>query len=391
MDNIKLPNVSTIETESMNFIDKNFNYINLLLFAGLYIVCFIYLLQDTVKSISSAFSDIIGMFVGEVAFFIIISLLMSYEEMNFYNFVIWTLIFLSSLLLMISGGFLLLKYKNIQDEDSDNKKIKIEDKMADFLGDNFKENFLEIYKFLLIVFDLAVIVLIMIYKFIPNVIYISFIIWFLIFTILIISGIMLYISILVSNANTKKINNTNEAKINKMTIPALTILCVFHIFFTFFISFIISKKANGTLNWLLKISWGSIFITSIFQIISLFIVIITYNYLNDNFISKNITLPNFFNMILELKDYNNLFVSVTTIVIVNIFILLKGHDFLNAQQNIFFKPYYYSSFIMILSVAALSMSSEMIKISDDFLKYKKLTPIADPNTNANDNDTQRSK
>jgi hypothetical protein len=36
-----------------------------------------------------------------------------------------------------------------------------------------------------------------------------------------------------------------------------------------------------------------------------------------------------------------------------------------------------------LNVAGLSMSSEMIKISDDFLKYKKLTPIADPSATNN--------
>jgi hypothetical protein len=67
-------------------------------------------------------------------------------------------------------------------------------------------------------------------------------------------------------------------------------------------------------------------------------------------------------------------------IIVYIATLLNGHEFLNAQESIFFKPYYYSGFVSFLGVAVLSMSSEMIKISDDFLTYKKLAPIPEAAT-----------
>jgi hypothetical protein len=380
MDNIKLPGAAAIETESLNFIDKNFNYINLLLFAGLYIVCFIYLLQDTVKSITAEFSDIIGMFVGEAAFLIILFILMGYEEVNASNLMIWSVLIVAGLGQMISGGFLLLKYKNIQDRDGDNSKIKIDDPTAEILGDKFKTNFLEIYKYLLIGFDLAVIIIVAAHKFIPPTQYLNLVIGLLLMVVLCITGFMLYTSIVVSKAQTQKMKNPPESKIKPITIPALIILCVFHIFFTFFVSFIISKKASGPLNWLLKLSWGSVFITTIFQIISLFIIIITYKYLDDNFISKNISLPDSSNIVQELKDYNNLFVSVTSMIIVYIATLLKGHEFLNAQESVFFKPYYYSGFVSFLGIATLSMSSEMIKISDDFLTYKKLAPIPDAKT-----------
>lgn len=388
---IKLPGSATIETESMNFIDKNFNYINLLLFAGLYIVCFIYLLQDTVKSISASFSDIIGMFVGEAAFLIILFILMGYEEVNASNLLLWSVLLVAGLGQMISGGFLLLKYKNIQDRDGDNSKIKIDDPTTDVLGDNFKTNFLEIYKYLLIGFDLAVIILVAAHKFIPPNKYLNLALGFLLMIILCITGFMLYTSIVVSKAQTQKMKNVPEGKITPITIPALIILCVFHIFFTFFVSFIISKKASGPLNWLLKLSWGSVFITTIFQIISLFIIIITYKYLDDNFISKNISLPDSSKIVQELKDYNNLFVSVTSMIIVYIATLLNGHEFLNAQDSIFFKPYYYSGFVSFLGVATLSMSSEMIKISDDFLTYKKLAPIPDAKTLDNIANTKTDK
>lgn len=380
MDNIKLPGVAVIETESLNFIDKNFNYINLLLFAGLYIVCFVYLLQDTVKSINAAFSDIIGMFVGEVAFLIILFILMSYEEVTSSNLVLWSILMVAGVGQMISGGFLLLKYKNIQDRDGDNSTLKIDDASADILGDNFNTNFLEIYKYLLIGFDLAVIIIVAAHKFVPPSQYLNWALGLLLVIVLIIVGFMLYTSIVVSKAKTKKTNISENSTIKPITIPALIVLCVFHIFFTFFISFIISKKAAGPLNWLLKLSWGSVFITTIFQIISLFIIILTYKHLHDNYISKNISLPDSSNIMQELKDYNNLFVSVTTMIIIYIATLLNGHEFLNAQESIFFKPYYYSGFISFLGVAVLSMSSEMIKISDDFLTYKKLAPIPDADT-----------
>jgi hypothetical protein len=320
------------------------------------------------------------MFVGEAAFLIILFVLMGYEEVNASNLLLWSVLLVAGLGQMISGGFLLLKYKNIQDRDGDNSKIKIDDPTADVLGDNFKTNFLEIYKYLLIGFDLAVIILVAAHKFIPPHKYLNLALGFLLMIILCITGFMLYTSIVVSKAQTQKMKNVPEGKITPITIPALIILCVFHIFFTFFVSFIISKKASGPLNWLLKLSWGSVFITTIFQIISLFIIIITYKYLDDNFISKNISLPDSSKIVQELKDYNNLFVSVTSMIIVYIATLLNGHEFLNAQDSIFFKPYYYSGFVSFLGVATLSMSSEMIKISDDFLTYKKLAPIPDAKT-----------
>jgi len=169
-----------------------------------------------------------------------------------------------------------------------------------------------------------------------------------------------------------KINpGNNTEKTNTKTIPALIFLAAFQILFVFFISFIISKKAMDPLNWIVKLSWGSVFISSIFQIISIFIVVICYKYINDTYLSKSVPL-NFSDILKrELQDYNNLYVTVTCITVVFVAILLSNHTYLNSpDRDFFFQPYYYSILIYTMGTAILSMSSEMIKISNDFLSFK---------------------
>jgi hypothetical protein len=362
-----------------NFMDKNFNFINLLLFAGLYIACFVYLLQDTVKSIDADFSSIIGMFVGEVVFLIILFIIMNYETMNITNMVLWSVLIIAGIVQVISGGFLLIKYKNMQDR-GDNTKIIITDSTADKLGDEFKNNSLNIYKYLLIGAVLSAVLVLLSRMYFPLYTSLSII---LLMIVLCISGFMLYTSIVISGGKTSKPEKGTDSKISPKIIPALIFLCIYQIFFTFFISFIISKKISSGTNLLLKLSWGSVFITTIFQIISLFIVIVSYTYFDDKFISKYAALPNSDFIIKELKDYNNLFVSVTVIIIVFIAILLKGHDFLNDQKEVIFNPYFYSVFIILLGIACLSISSEMIKISNDLLTFKNTIPLpSDKETNS---------
>jgi hypothetical protein len=98
----------------------------------------------------------------------------------------------------------------------------------------------------------------------------------------------------------------------------------------------------------------------------------------DNYISKNIELP--FNAILkkELKDYNILFVSIISITITFIGFLLYNDSFINGQTKFFFQPYYYPFIISVFSIAILSMSSELIRISNDFLQFKNNAAISLP-------------
>ena len=136
-------------------------------------------------------------------------------------------------------------------------------------------------------------------------------------------------------------------------------------------------------NMMLKLSWGAMFISSLFQIISVFIVVISYKYLNDNYISKNIPLSYSNLLTQELKDYNNLFVAVTSMMIVNLGLLMYNNEYLKKQTSMFFEPFYYSGFFYAVGIAMISMSSEMIKISDDFLSFKNNAP-----KNKSDNNLQ---
>ena len=162
------------------------------------------------------------------------------------------------------------------------------------------------------------------------------------------------------------------------TIPAMLFICVYHFFFLFFISNIISNKTKDSLNWITIISWASIFISTLFQLISIIIILTIHKILMDNYMSKNITLP--FNALLkkELKDYNILFVSIISITVVFIGFLLYNDSFINKQITFFFQPYYYPIIICIFSVAILSMSSELIKISNDFIQFKNNAAISVP-------------
>ena len=162
------------------------------------------------------------------------------------------------------------------------------------------------------------------------------------------------------------------------TIPSLIFICVYHFFFLFFISQLISKKTNDSFNWITLLSWSSIFISTLFQLMSIIVIIIIYKFLMDNYISKNIELP--FNAILkkELKDYNILFVSIISITITFIGFLLYNDSFINDQTTFFFRPYYYPVIITIFSIAILSMSSELIRISNDFLQFKNNVAISLP-------------
>jgi len=98
----------------------------------------------------------------------------------------------------------------------------------------------------------------------------------------------------------------------------------------------------------------------------------------DNYISKNINLP--FSALLkkELKDYNILFVSIISITVIFIGFLLYNDSFINNQITFFFQPYYYPIIICIFSVAILSMSSELIKISNDFIQFKNSAAVSLP-------------
>jgi hypothetical protein len=162
------------------------------------------------------------------------------------------------------------------------------------------------------------------------------------------------------------------------TISAMIFICVYHFLFLFFISKLISKKTNDSMNWITIISWSSIYISTLFQLISIIIIIIIYKFLMDKYISKNIDLS--FNETLnrELKDYNNLFVSIISITIVFIGFLLYNEKFINDQITFFFQPYYYPIIMCIFSIAILSMSSELIKISNDFLEFKNSAAISIP-------------
>jgi hypothetical protein len=465
----------TLEAQTMTVMDKNFNIINLLLFASLYVVCFVYLLQDTVNPVGKEFSNIIGMFVGHIIFFILICgvifqelqsekskpmsehnllnilkflpYIKSFfkwinENTNFINsfkslfgfFISMPFILIVTSLGVIASLFtLLLKYNSVQGR-TNGETVFILDEPTDgfwpFVSSLFthdiKNNYLEYYKYLFIGFDLTVVALLLTYLkspawyvlalfiFLFLIAFASYMIHYNLYEndksifiainavssffilllplnyfkneyvsgvvsaiiavflclILIGAAIMLYLSSLISNTDPQPTKKDSSPSISPRTIPALIIMCGFHIMFTFFISFLMSKQDLGTANWTMIISWGSIFISLIFLIISLFMVIITYKYMNDNFLVPGKDVPNKNKIYQELKDYNNLFVAAISVIIVFAGTLLYGKDFIKTQKNVFFEPYYYSGSLCAMGVASISMSSEMIVLANDFLKFK---------------------
>lgn len=362
-------------TNPLSFIDENFDYINLFMFIGLYITCFVYLLQDTVKTIKMGFANMIGIFVAQF-FFLLIAVFTFPTGLNFYLGMCWRGIIITILLELISSFILLLKYKSLQDRYEDDVILegKISGNKYRLTGPYSPNDF---YTNALICIDVVTaFIMFMILKFkdyaspwmmslFPNASI------FIVLIMVALSSIMVHYSTVVYNIIPP--DNKIPTSINNKTIPALMFIFIFHLFFVFFISFLISKNDVLNSNMILKMSWGSIFVSVLFQIISIFMVIVPYKFLNDNYFSKNIELP--FSGLLnqELKDYNNLFVAVTTITI--IFVALLIHDSADLRgKGLFFEPTYYCAFIYGMSISILSMSSEMIKISNDFLSFKNNAP-----------------
>jgi len=371
---------ANVTVNPLEFIDDNFDYINLLMLAGLYVVCFIYLLQDTVKTLQRGFSNMIGIFVGQFLFllFAVYALPSGTEYRAF-----WYSIIIALILELISSLLLLIKYKNLQDTNIDDVVLesKIGGKKYQLTGP-YSQN--DLYTNLLISCDIIIafftIVLLKngndtvdVLKIFLNVQ------WLIIPLILLLSSIMVYFS--ATAYNTVSPANNPSQGVSSKTIPALIFIGLLNVLFIMFISTLISKFDIVNSNLLLKLSWGSVFISSLFQIISIFMVVLSYKYLNDNYISKNIALSysNILNQ--ELKDYNNLFVAVTSMMVVYVAALIYNIQSLKQQNSMFFGPVYYSGFFYAVGIAMVSMSSQMIKISDDFLSFKNNAPKNKPDNN----------
>ena len=94
--------------DPMTFIDNNFYYINLIMLMGLYIVCFVYLLQDTVKTIKMGFANMIGIFIAQFLFLVfVVYILPTGTKYRWF----WNSIVIALILEFISSFILLLKYK----------------------------------------------------------------------------------------------------------------------------------------------------------------------------------------------------------------------------------------------------------------------------------------
>jgi len=358
----------------MQFIDDNFDYINLLMLAGLYIVCFIYLLQDTVKTVKTGFANMIGIFVGQFFFllFVVYALPSGTEYRTFWYSIVITLI-----IEFISSFLLLIKYKNLQDTNTDD--VVLESTIA---GTKYKltgpYSPKDFYTNALISCDviIAFFTIVLLKNGNDNVDILKTLIYYLqpivIPIILLLSTVMFYYSATAYSVSPP--NNKPSPAMNSKTIPALIFICLLNVLFVFFLSFLITKYDVMNGNLMLKLSWGGMFISSLFQIISVFIVVVSYKYLNDNYLSKNIPLSysNLLNQ--ELKDYNNLFVAVTSMMIVYMSLLMYNNEYLKNQTAMFFEPFYYSGFFYAVGIAMISMSSEMIKIGDDFLWFTKNAP-----------------
>jgi hypothetical protein len=369
----------------MQFIDDNFDYINLLMLAGLYIVCFIYLLQDTVKTVKTGFANMIGIFVGQFFFLLLATYIIPQEYSIFRYGTILTLI-----LEFVSSFILLLQYKNLQDANVDDD-IVLQAKIA---GVDYQltgpYNIKDFYTNALISCDVIIAIFSAIFFKFSTITdgYLSTalnIAQYIIPTItLLLSSIMVYFAS-TAKPSVKPISKPSPA-INSKTIPALIFICLLNVLFLLFISTIISRFDVVNSGLLAKLSWSSVFISSLFQIISIFMVIIPYKYLNDNYISKHIELSYSSLLNQELKDYNNLFVAVTTTMIVYVGALIYDKNLENnlyTQKNMFSDSIYYNGFYYGGGIAMLSMSSEMIKISNDFLAFKNNAP-----KNKSDNNLQ---
>lgn len=356
----------------MKFIDDNFDYINLLMLVGLYIACFVYLLQDTVKTIKMGFANMIGIFIAQFFFLVIAVYIIPAEHSVFRYGVIITLI-----LEFVSSFMLLLQYKNLQDRDVDDVVLqaKIGDTTYELKGPYSVYDF---YTNALISCDVLIAIFSAIFLKFGNsaVDYLDTALNVAEYVIpavtLSLSSVMVYFAA-TAKPSVKPIGQPSPA-INSKTIPALIFICILNILFVLFISTLISKFDIVNSNLILKLSWGSVFISSLFQIISIFMVIIPYKYLNDNYISKHIDLS-FSNLLnQELKDYNNLFVAVTSMMIIYVGALIYCNADLKTKGSMFFEPSYYSGFFYATGIAMVSMSSEMIKISNDFLMFKNNAP-----------------
>jgi len=389
----------TDEDETIRFLKKNFNYINLLMFIGLFVACFVYLLQDSVKIVHQNFSSAIGIFVAQFLFLLLIYFMFPTDNKWTIS---WGVLIIAVILELVASLLIVIKYKNLQDIDLDYldleyKETRIQSKtMNPYLNYKFTKDF---FNFIIagdvigFIFFLGLMIA-HANEGTENIKNQSFSVLAGLFgiTILIISGFLLYFA---KNLTTRDPlpnkqyiqNNTN----NKKTIPAMILISIFQIFFIFFFSMIISKNDITNSNLFLKLSWSSVFISSLFEIISLIIMIVTYKYLNDNFFSKNIDIPLSDIMKKELIDYNNLLAALTSITIIYVYVLISGDKFLKEQNDFFFDPKYYCFFIIGMGVSVLSMSSEMIKLSNDFLKFKKNSQLptnaSNTNTNTNTNPT----
>lgn len=352
------------------FIDDNFDYINLVMLAGLYIACFVYLLQDTVKTLKMGFANMIGIFIAQFFFLVFATYIIPADtDYNVFRYgIIITLI-----LEFVSSFILLLKYKNLQDTNIDDVILEstIAEKKYQLTGPYSIKDF---YTNALISCDVIIAVFVIVLFKLGNVY--SGIIDIAQYVIsaltLSLSSVMVYFA---ATAKPTHINNDQPSSaINSKTIPALMIIFILNILFVLFISTLITKYDILNSNLILKLSWGGVFISSLFQIISIFMVIVPYKHLNDLYISKNIELS-FSNLLnQELKDYNNLFVAVTSMMITYVGALIYYNDDLKTKTSMFFEPVYYSGFFYTVGIAMVSMSSEMIKIGNDFFLFKNNAP-----------------
>lgn len=368
--------------DPMTFIDNNFYYVNLIMLMGLYIVCFVYLLQDTVKTIKMGFANMIGIFIAQFLFLVfVVYILPTGTKYRWF----WNSIVIALILEFISSFILLLKYKNLQDADIDDVVLQ-----ANIAGTKYQltgpYNEKDFYTNALISCDVIIAISIAVFlKFGRDPGNLEPILntgaWIIGALILSLSSVMVYFS---SEAEkTENSESRPSPAINSKTIPALMFVFILNIIFWLFISTLISNFDVLNSSLIVKLSWGSVFVSSLFQIISIFMIIVPYKYLNDNYISKNIDLSysNLLNQ--ELKDYNNLFVAVTAIMIVYVGALIYNNDNLKTQTSMFFYPAYYCGFFYTMGIAMVSMSSEMIKISNDFLMFKNKAP-----KNINDNNLE---
>ena len=127
----------TPNSDINSLIEQNIDYINLALFVGLYIACFVYLLQDSVKPIHPKFSNVIGIFIAQLIYLMLICIcLPKLDEKNNNWTLSWGALLISAILEFVSSFMVLLKYKNLQESDDTeqdllgNAKLKLLDKYS---------------------------------------------------------------------------------------------------------------------------------------------------------------------------------------------------------------------------------------------------------------------